>query len=545
MPRILPAEQLLAANGVEGVVRPVLQRAAGPAVAGVLVGATFPTLGAGAVAAYEGLKLLVGVGQEYNDQLKQEALLYAELEAGAKRARGAATPWDGKWSQPLGLAAMGAAEDKAQQEAERRAQDAARLAEQQAQKAQQATEQLVSITNTALASQMNAYDKIVDVQNRELERIAELERVSGAHMEADLARMAVTNKAIQEQVALRDAASRAFVDNVNREAAAEAAKQAAAAQGLGAAQAALLAREGATVLLADINADGAAETVEAITAAGGTALPSTVDVRDASQVEAMVSVAVDNWGGLDILYNNAGVSPGDDDTPLNTSEETWQFTFDVNVKGLFLCNKYGIQAMLDSGGGSIVNVASFVAHMGAATPQIAYTSSKGAVLSMTRELGPVLAGLMVAARVASSIAAEIGTMRVTEQIDALTTLSVNPFKYLVVPRVLAGTITLPLLVLVGDIIGVYGGYIVSTHVLGFGTESYLHQTWNVLERMDVISGLTKAAAFGFVVTLMGCYHGYNSGRGAQGVGASTTNAVVTASILILILNYLLTQVFFS
>jgi NAD(P)-dependent dehydrogenase (short-subunit alcohol dehydrogenase family) len=126
-------------------------------------------------------------------------------------------------------------------------------------------------------------------------------------------------------------------------------------------------------------------------AIGDAARAVTVDVRDASQVEAMIRVAVDTWGGLDVLYNNAGVSPGDDDTPLNTSEETWDFTFDVNVKGLFLCCKYGLSAMLDSGGGSIVNVASFVAHMGAATPQIAYTSSKGAVLSMTREIAAVYA----------------------------------------------------------------------------------------------------------------------------------------------------------
>lgn len=167
------------------------------------------------------------------------------------------------------------------------------------------------------------------------------------------------------------------------------------------------------------------------------------------------------------------------------------------------------------------------------------------VLSITRELSPVLAGLMVAGRVGASIAAEIGTMRVTEQIDALTTLSVNPMKYLVVPRVVAGTIMLPILVLIGDIIGVYGGYIVSTHVLGFSSGSYLHQTWDVMERIDVVSGLVKAAVFGFLVTLMGCYHGYNSARGAQGVGAATTNAVVTSSILILIFNYILTQVFFS
>ncbi|MDD3020331.1 MAG: ABC transporter permease [Alphaproteobacteria bacterium] len=166
-------------------------------------------------------------------------------------------------------------------------------------------------------------------------------------------------------------------------------------------------------------------------------------------------------------------------------------------------------------------------------------------LSITRELSPVLAGLMVAGRVGAAIAAEVGTMRVTEQIDALSTLSVNPMKYLVVPRVIAGTIMLPVLVLIGDIIGVYGGYIVSTHVLGFSSGSYLYQTWQVLENIDVVSGLVKAAVFGFFVTLMGCYHGYNSGRGAQGVGMATTNAVVTASILILIFNYILTQVFFS
>ena len=167
------------------------------------------------------------------------------------------------------------------------------------------------------------------------------------------------------------------------------------------------------------------------------------------------------------------------------------------------------------------------------------------ILSITRELSPVLAGLMVAGRVGASIAAEIGTMRVTEQIDALKTLSVNPIKYLVVPRVIAGLVMMPALVLIGDIIGVYGGYIVSVHILGFSPGNYLHQSWDVLERIDVVSGLTKAAVFGFLVTLLGCYHGYHSERGAQGVGAATTNAVVSASILILIFNYLLTQVFFS
>lgn len=167
------------------------------------------------------------------------------------------------------------------------------------------------------------------------------------------------------------------------------------------------------------------------------------------------------------------------------------------------------------------------------------------ILSITRELAPVLAGLMVAGRVGAAIAAEIGTMRVTEQIDALRTLSVNPFKYLVAPRILAGTLLLPILVLLGDIIGVMGGYIVSIYTLGFNPSSYISQSWDVLESMDVISGLVKAAVFGFIVCLMGCYHGYNSARGAQGVGAATTNAVVSSSILILIFNFIVTKVFFS
>jgi phospholipid/cholesterol/gamma-HCH transport system permease protein len=167
------------------------------------------------------------------------------------------------------------------------------------------------------------------------------------------------------------------------------------------------------------------------------------------------------------------------------------------------------------------------------------------VLSMTRELAPVLAGLMVAGRIGASIAAEIGTMRVTEQIDALSTLSVSPFRYLIAPRILAGTLMLPLLVLTGDIIGVFGGYMVSIYTLGFSPGRYLSQTWEIIQVIDVVSGLVKAGVFGFLVSLMGCYHGYNSQRGAQGVGAATTNAVVSSSILILIFNFILTQIFFS
>lgn len=167
------------------------------------------------------------------------------------------------------------------------------------------------------------------------------------------------------------------------------------------------------------------------------------------------------------------------------------------------------------------------------------------VLSITRELGPVLAGLMVAGRIGAAMAAELGTMRVTEQVDALTTLSTNPYKYLVVPRLIAGTAMLPLLVLVADIIGVFGGYLVAVYRLDFNAAGYINNTWQYLEFMDVVSGLVKAAVFGFVISLMGCYHGYNSRGGAQGVGAATTNAVVSASIIILVMNYLLTGIFFS
>ncbi len=167
------------------------------------------------------------------------------------------------------------------------------------------------------------------------------------------------------------------------------------------------------------------------------------------------------------------------------------------------------------------------------------------VLSITRELGPVLAGLMVAGRIGASMAAEIGTMRVTEQVDALSTLATNPFKYLVVPRLIAGLTMLPLLVLVADIIGVFGGFLISVYRLDFNAAAYISRTWEFLEPMDVISGLVKAGMFGFVIALMGCYHGYQSRGGAQGVGAATTNAVVSSSILILVFNYLITGLFFS
>ncbi|MFN3292981.1 MAG: MlaE family ABC transporter permease [Gemmobacter sp.] len=166
-------------------------------------------------------------------------------------------------------------------------------------------------------------------------------------------------------------------------------------------------------------------------------------------------------------------------------------------------------------------------------------------IGMVRELGPVLGGLMVAARVASSIAAELGTMKVTEQIDALVTLSTNPLKYLALPRIVAATLSMPALVAVGDIIGIMGGWLVGTQRLGFNSGTYLANTWQFLETWDIGSGLVKGAVFGAIVALMGCYHGMNSGRGAQGVGRATKAAVVAASVLILAANYLLTEVFFT
>ncbi|GBQ25438.1 MAG: ABC transporter permease [Acidiphilium sp.] len=167
------------------------------------------------------------------------------------------------------------------------------------------------------------------------------------------------------------------------------------------------------------------------------------------------------------------------------------------------------------------------------------------VLSLTRELGPVLAGLMVAGRAGSAMAAELGTMRVTDQIDALSTLSTDPMRYLVTPRLLAGVIALPLLVVVADILGVAGGFLVSTVRLGFDPTAYLQDTLSYLKAADVVSGLIKSAVFGFIIALMGCFHGYRSRGGAQGVGGATTAAVVSASIMILAFDYVLTQAFFT
>ena len=165
-------------------------------------------------------------------------------------------------------------------------------------------------------------------------------------------------------------------------------------------------------------------------------------------------------------------------------------------------------------------------------------------LSMTRELGPVLTGLIVAGRVGSSMAAELGTMKVTEQIDALYTLATDPVNYLIVPRFIAGLIMLPLLTIICDITGMFGGYFISVNVLGANPVVYFIKSFQYLELNDIYTGLTKACVFGMIIALIGCYQGFYAKGGAEGVGKATTRAVVVSSMLILIFDYIITAFFF-
>jgi phospholipid/cholesterol/gamma-HCH transport system permease protein len=164
-------------------------------------------------------------------------------------------------------------------------------------------------------------------------------------------------------------------------------------------------------------------------------------------------------------------------------------------------------------------------------------------LGITRELGPVLAALMLAGRVSAAIAAELGAMRATEQIDAMQTLSTDPFRYLVAPRLIAGVLVLPILAFIADIIGVAGGWLVATRVLDFNPTIYIRNTVSFLQSGDIVTGLIKAAVFGLIITVMGCYHGYNAKGGARGVGRAATHAVVSASVLVFAADYLLTSLF--
>ena len=205
--------------------------------------------------------------------------------------------------------------------------------------------------------------------------------------------------------------------------------------------------------------------------------------------------------------------------------------FSLPVVGLTTIFTGGALALQIYAGGARFNAEAVV-------PQIV-------AIGMVRELGPVLVGLMIAARVTSSIAAEIATMKVTEQIDALVTLSTHPMKYLTTPRVLAAIIVVPLLVAIGDIIGIMGGFLVATETLGFNATTYLQNTADFLETSDIVSSLVKGAVFGAIAALMGCYYGMNSSRGAQGVGRATKSSVQAAAVLILAANFALTSLFFA
>jgi phospholipid/cholesterol/gamma-HCH transport system permease protein len=165
------------------------------------------------------------------------------------------------------------------------------------------------------------------------------------------------------------------------------------------------------------------------------------------------------------------------------------------------------------------------------------------VLGITRELGPVITGLMLAGRVSAGIAAEVGAMRVTEQIDALTTLSADPKRYLYAPRLIAAILTLPLLVIIADIIGVAGGWLVGVGSLDFDSTVYLRNTLDFLEIKDVTAGLIKSSVFGAIIALMGCYQGDRSQAGATGVGRAATLSMVSAAVLVLASNYVLSTLF--
>ncbi|MBU1003510.1 MAG: ABC transporter permease [Proteobacteria bacterium] len=161
-------------------------------------------------------------------------------------------------------------------------------------------------------------------------------------------------------------------------------------------------------------------------------------------------------------------------------------------------------------------------------------------LSMTRELGPVITALMVTGRAGSAIAAEIGTMRVTEQVDALTVMAINPVQYLVSPRLLAGFLMLPLLTVVSDLVGILGGYLIGVKALGINSGIFMNKIYELLTLDDIYEGLYKAAVFGVILTLVGCYKGFYTYGGAEGVGRATTEAVVLSSVLILASDYVMT-----
>ena len=220
----------------------------------------------------------------------------------------------------------------------------------------------------------------------------------------------------------------------------------------------------------------------------------------------------------------------------------------VNTKALIeQCARFGVSSLPITL--SIVGMSSIIVAMQVAGEMVKQGAGNyvGLLVAMLiiREDGIIMSGFAIISMIGSSLASEVATMRVTEQIDALKTLSTNPFKYIVSPRVLAGILVMPLLVLIADIIGIFGGFLVSVNELGFNPYTYIKDTYDTLKTIDVIVGITKGATFGAIITSLGCYYGYYTEGGAEGVGKSTTNAVVISSILILISNYILTALFFN
>jgi phospholipid/cholesterol/gamma-HCH transport system permease protein len=183
--------------------------------------------------------------------------------------------------------------------------------------------------------------------------------------------------------------------------------------------------------------------------------------------------------------------------------------------------------------------------MSRALAQYGQVGKTGTVVSVTlaRELGPVLTALMVAGRNSSGIASELGSMKVTEQIDAMRALGTDPTKKLVTPRLLATGFMLPLLTIIADFVGMFGGFMIAEFYLGLSPRQYWSSVWRALEWNDVVQGLLKPLVFAVVISLIGCYYGLRTTGGTQGVGRSTTQAVVAATVLIFILDLLITKIF--
>jgi phospholipid/cholesterol/gamma-HCH transport system permease protein len=221
-------------------------------------------------------------------------------------------------------------------------------------------------------------------------------------------------------------------------------------------------------------------------------------------------------------------------TPLKFKNLIKQMEF-IGVKSIFVVMLTGLFA------GMVLALQSYYAFkMFGAESLIGVTVA----LSMLRELGPVLGSLMVTARAGSAIAAELGTMRVTEQIDAMEVMGVNPVRYLIVPRVVAGMIVVPILVAIVDFIGVIGGFLIGVKVLGVNEGVFWNKIFQFVQNNDLRSGLIKAVFFGLILTFVACYTGYSASKGAEGVGKATTHSVVISSVMILMADYILTAFLF-